>query len=106
MGLKMVNARGMDTGGLQQGGEQKCHWWEVQSQCVLGGLVTILLLPAEPGVCVSDLRQKGLRSTVFLAQFLLTFLYQKDVSSFVFIQHFQHYRLALLLSKPHSLSSH
>lgn len=36
------------TAGLQ-GGEQECHWWEVQSQCVLGGSVTILLLPAEPG---------------------------------------------------------
>lgn len=68
-------------------GEQECHWWEVQS-LVLGGLGTILLLPAEPGVCVSDLRQKGLGSTVFLTRFLLTFLYQKGVSSFVFIQHF------------------
>lgn len=37
------------TGGLHQDGEQERHWWEVQSQCVLGGLVAILLLPLEPG---------------------------------------------------------
>lgn len=68
--------------------------------------MTILLLPAEPGVCVSDLRQKGLGSAVVLTQFLLTLLYQKGVSSFVFMQHFQRYRLALLPSQPHSLGSH
>lgn len=51
------------------------------TKCVLGGLVTMLLLPAEPGLCGSDLRQKGLGSTVFLTQFLLPLLCQKGVSS-------------------------
>lgn len=100
MKLRAMSARGMkvlDCAGTCWGGEQECHWQEVyKARVTLEAVVTVPPVEAtcravghghrsvlqphsnchslqSEGVCISDLRHKGLGSSVSSAYFLLTF---------------------------------